>query len=418
MVSFWEKFGQPSLRHPNPIMRTVETKEDFAQLPENALVYSRQKSRRDPNDPPLLEYLPWFSLAVEVFKKKDREGELWFFGGNNSKIMLPWQRKYWQQQQTDYWFFCSAGFALFITDKTGKRYLIMTLRGPDAGSHEYKFTLFNGFPRYPLLHSDPLAEHKGLALTSHRKLVERLIMVDTRTGRTVQPKYLTSVNDEAGNPKFSLEELMICYKRAREVASRACGNNIAINPELDPEKDFLESESKKLPGSCCMNLVFTESKMGKKKVYDSRIALPVFGDAYGGGTQNLDAVQRLDMFFDGYIQDLALIYADAVEETNQPRDWMIVAVECDNHGKVYRPFRYTALWKSGKQLQNRDDFLATTHNEKYAQRLIQGLTNEETTPVVRALFNSIGENRTFSSEKKSFLTAPFPGRPQGMSVRV
>lgn len=404
MVSFWEKFGQPSLRHPNPIMRTVETKEDFAQLPENALVYSRQKSRRDPNDPSLLEYLPWFSLAVEVNRKRGRDGDLWFFGGNHSKIMLPWQRKYWQEKQTDYWFFCSAGFAPFVTDKTGKKYLLLTLRGPDAGSHEYKFTLFNGFPRYPLLHSDPLAEHKGLALTSHRKLVERLIMIDKRTGRTVQPKYLINVNDKTGNPKFSLEELMICYQKAYGVASKVCGKNIVINPEFDPEKDFLESDSKKLPGSCCMNLVFIESKMGEKKVYDSRIALPVFGDAFGGGTQNLDAIQRLDMFFDGNIQDLALIYADAVEETNQPRDWPIVAVECDKHGKVYRPFRYETIWKSGKQLKSFDDFLATADNPKHAQRIIQGLDREDLTPVVRALFGAIGENRSFSStEKKSFL---------------
>jgi len=376
------KYGPPSPNHSCPLMRIVRNQDEFEAV-KNCLIYSRVPKE-------FLKLVSFFSLAVEVFKKVKHKDNIYCFGGRDSKIILPWMRSYWQFKQTDEWMFCSSGFAPYLTDNRGKNYLLLVMRGEDAGNHQGKFTLFNGYPRYPLFHEDPLAEHKGLTLTGHRKLVERLILFDKRTGRTIQPKILLEKPikksfDDINPPLFSEEELYECYKKAYAIGSKAVGKNLSLNPELC-DSDFVKSELIELSGSCCMNFIFAQERVGKKEIYYKRIALPVFGDAFGGGTQNLDGIQGIRVFLNCQIQDIISVFGDEKEETGEPRDCLIAAVECDQNLRVYEPFRYAALWKSGKSYQS---FEAIED-----RNLATSLLRKETTPVVRALLKSMGTNTT------------------------
>lgn len=370
---------RPRKNHPNPWLRIVETEQEFQQVKKEIEALKRGNLQFTRINEGFLETMKYVALPVINREKISEDGDLWFFANEWNDIILPHHRKYWQNNQTKYWMYCSGGYGVFVQDISKKNYLILALRTANVDyGHSLKLDLFNGSPSWQRAEDSHFSkEIVGQRSTAKKRLVERLFMYDTKKKRTLYPGCI--LGDD-----FTTTDAEKAYASSSKNAFKIVKKDLDIRAECRPQ----DSRFVALNGSCTMNLIVKRNGKGDKYISDlRRNVLPVFGTDYGGNRQNLDAISALKVYYDDEIQNLLLAYGDEDEVTGEPLNYTLVAVECDQNNKPKMPLSYDCVWYSGKVY---DAYNWKSEIASYDPEITRALTNGKMTPVTHALCESFG----------------------------
>lgn len=364
---------RPSLSHPNPLLRIVESQTDLDQVKKEIASQKRQNLQYDRIPKGFLQTQKLFWLPVIVQDQKPFNREIICWGNSSWDVILAHHRSYYQYHQKQFWMYCSDGYAPFFEDENGDTYLICALRKADSsGSYSYRLDLFNGAPTWERSEDSILPkEILGKKSTAKKRLVERLVIYNKVKKVGVLPNLI--LDDD-----FTDTDVKKCFSSASNMVSQITNNTLQIKC-ID---EFLDSRSIHLNGSCDMILKFKHGSGENEWINAKKDVLAVFGTDYGGVGQNLDSMRAYKTRLNGKIQDFSLFYGDRDEVTGEPLDYPIVAIRCDKNNKPILPFVYSAIWISGQKYDNINDIVDP--------EIFKGLYEAKMTPVLCAVLDSFG----------------------------
>jgi len=175
-------------------------------------------------------------MSVEMFLREQGNGYLIFDVLPTSHIIVPPNKKYFQDEQNISWFFPSAGEARIIVTADGRQLLRTNTRTKNAPSYPLAQNLNNGFPK-AVSGSNPFAELFD-GTTGPREATEE----DGTLIKIGSSEYLIAVPDALmqRNPKLSKETFNSALSSVRYWASQASGLNVVKNQYFSCPSYYLE----------------------------------------------------------------------------------------------------------------------------------------------------------------------------------